>query len=374
MVALAYGIPFRKTRTIPNPNSYSPQRILILNGAHVGDTVITTSILPILRSAYPKAEIGYVTGSWASMVLRNHQELSHLHIVDHWWHNRSRESRWRKYQRYRGTRKQALREIRDANYDLALCVYPYFLPDFMDLAWAARIPVRLGFSVSLFASLATATVDVPNNFFLHQSAIQAEVLKPLQLDPEHMDQRRGVLPESSEKAIQEVCALLGVRDLESNPYRIIHMGCGDPKREKSLEFWKELAASQAAEATVVFTGQGEREESNIKAAIDGLQNCINACNRLSWDGFVAAVRHAERLYGVESMAGHLAAAVGTPCVVVYSGAAGVARWRPEGPAAIVMTNHLPCAPCQLPWGCETMDCIRKVTAQNVIQIQIGPLQ
>lgn len=367
---LVYGIPLRKAQGDPYFAKGIPKRILILNGAHVGDTVITTSIIPILRSAYPTAEIGFVAGSWASMVIRNHQDISRIHIVDHWWHNRGRESRYRKYLRYRSTRQTALREIRDARYDLALCVYPYFLPDFMNLAWAARIPVRLGFSVSLFAPLASATVNLPCSPFVHQSEIQAAVLKPLKLGLKHINQRKAVLPKSTEKAVKEVCSILGVQDLESVKYRVIHIGTGDPKREKPLEFWRKLATAVSRNAMVVFTGQGTREEKNIQSIMEGLDNSVNACNKLSWDGFVATVRHAELLYGVESMAGHVAAAVETPCVVVYSGAAGVARWRPYGSATTVITNHLPCAPCHLPWGCETMDCIRNVTVQDVIKIEI----
>ena len=375
LVWLAYGIPFRRASGAPLSTMAVPRRILVLNGAHVGDTVITTSIIPILRSAYPAAEVGFVVGSWASMVIQNHPDISRIHIVDHWWHNRSRDNRLRKYLRYRSTRKTALSEIRDAHYDLALCVYPYFLPDFVDLAWAARIPVRLGFSVSLFAPLASATVEIPVSPFVHQSEIQAAVLGPLKLDRAHKDKRKAVLPESTEEAIREACSVLDVSSISDLRFRIIHIGAGDPKREKPHEFWRELAGVLAKDALVVFTGKGVREEEGVRAIMEGLDNCVNACNRLSWNGFVAAVRHAELLYGVESMAGHVAAAVGTACVVVYGGAAGVARWRPEGPAVTVMTNHLKCAPCGLPWGCETMDCIRKVTLQdlaNLSEPHVGP--
>jgi len=365
IVWLAYAIPFRERLSAALEAMEPPKRILVLAGAHVGDTVITTSIIPVLRSAYPEAEIGFLVGSWASMVIQGHQDISFVHIVDHWWHNRSRDSRLRKFLHYRKTRKAALPQIRDTGYDLALCVYPYLLPDFMDLAWKAKIPVRLGFSVSLFAPLATATVEAPSSPFVHQSAIQAEVLRPLHLDPQHTAKRKAVLPESPPSAVQELCSLFGVSDLEETRYRIIHVGCGDPRREMPLDFWRDLASELSRQVTLLFTGRGSREAENIGAITSGFGNCVSACDKLSWQGFVAAVRHAEVLYGVESMAGHVAAAVGTRSVVVYGGAAGVARWRPEGPA-IVMTNHVPCAPCNLPWGCETMDCMRGITPRDLI--------
>src|ERR1700757_1328965 len=69
-----------------------PKRILVLNGAHIGDIVISTSILPILRSAYPNAQIGFVTGSWSQMVLKDHPDVYFIHCVDHWWINRNGKS------------------------------------------------------------------------------------------------------------------------------------------------------------------------------------------------------------------------------------------------------------------------------------------
>ena len=366
LVSFAYGIPFRNAKFSVEAME-SPKRILVLNGAHIGDIVISTSILPILRSAYPSAEIGFVVGSWSSMVIKKHPEISFIHHLDHWFCNRNGKSFLNRYLQYRKTRKAALREIRETHYDLALCIYPYLLPDFMDLAWKAGIPVRLGFQESVFASLASATVAVPKNPFVHQGAIQAEVLRPLNLSQTHTNKRKSTLPESTPEAIEEVCKILGVAKISDAQYRIIHIGTGARYRELSVEFWRQLARLLSKKCTILFTGHGGREAAQIANIIDGLDHCVNACNAFSWDGFVAAVWHAEVLYGVESMAGHVAGAVGTRCIVVYCGAAGVARWRPEGDVT-VMSNHLDCAPCGLPNGCEKLECLRGITAQSLIDL------
>jgi heptosyltransferase-2 len=342
-----------------------PRRILLLNGAHIGDIVVSTSIIPVLRSAYPSAEIGFMDGSWSSMVLKNHPDIAFLHCIDHWLLNRNGKSFLSRYMQYRRTYKVALREIRETHYDLALCIYPYLFADFMDLAWKAGIPVRLGFQASVFVSLASAAVAVPENPFLHQGAIQAEVLRPLNLSRTHTEKRKPILPESAPEAIQEVCKLLGVARISDAHYRIVHVGSGAHFRELPVDFWRELAEELSKTHTLVFTGHGPHEAAQIAEIIDGLDHCINACNLLSWNGFVAAVRYADTLYGIESMAGHVAGAVGTRTIVVYTGTAGVARWRPEGNVT-VMSNHLECAPCGSPNGCETMACIRGVRPQDLI--------
>jgi ADP-heptose:LPS heptosyltransferase len=356
----------KKTAT---PFTGEPKRILVLNGAHLGDVVISTSILPVLRSAYPSAEIGFVTGSWSSIVIANHPDIAFSHQVDHWSLNRSDMSYIKKLRHFRKTYAIALDEIRNTGYDMAVCVFPYFLPDYMDLAWRAGIPIRLGFTNSLFASLATSVTDLPTSPFLHQAALQAEVLRPLSVSDRHMEKRKSVLPESTEEATREVSRLLNVSDIRTANYQIVHIGAGAPNREMPIKFWRDIAVSLSESQSLLFTGRGVREAAQIARVIHGLGKCINACDKLSWDGFVAAVRYANVLYGVESMAGHVAAAVDTTSIVVYSGVAGVARWRPEGTLSTVFTNHLSCAPCGNIHGCKEMTCLKNIMPVDILSSQ-----
>ena len=343
----------------------NPKRILLINGAHIGDVVISTSLLPILRSAFPSAEIGFVVGSWAEMVVSGHIDVKYVHVVDHWWLNRDTKGIHRKFAQYRRTRDQALKEIKGCNYDIAFCLHAYY-SDLLDLAWRARIPVRVAYEQSYFAPRANIRVSYPDSPFLHQGECLAELLRALPIASTHLRKRKATLSDDGCAAIQELCSLLKVTDLTQCRYRIVHMSSGAPIRELPLEIWREVAIELSKNHTLVFTGKGAREGRNISKVIQGLGSCINASDRLSWGGFVAAVRHAEMLYGVESMAGHIAAAVGTRSTVVYSGTAGVARWRPESNLSTVWTVNVPCSPCGMIGGCEHMACIRGVTSDDIL--------
>ncbi|HLH37379.1 MAG TPA: glycosyltransferase family 9 protein [Alloacidobacterium sp.] len=354
----------RNRRDNINLADVRPKRILLLNAAHIGDIVIATSLLPVLRSAYPDVEIGFAAASWSSAVLKKHPEIKWLHELDHWRLNRSRREWINKCKHYYQTRRATLKEIRQVKYDLSLSIYPCY-PDFLDLAWQANIPIRIGFRQSIFASLATHLVDFPENPFIHQGVRQAEIFKPLGLNKMHLQKRKAFLPNMDAEAVHEVCALLNVKNLGGVRYRIIHPGSGAENRELPPEFWRDIAI-KLSNSTIIFTGKGAREAKNISKIITGLGNCINACDRLTWNALIAAIRNAEIVYGVESMVGHVASAVGTKCIMFYSGAAGVARWRPEGDSVTVYTNHLPCAPCML--GCEAMLCKDNTKFQDIVKL------
>jgi ADP-heptose:LPS heptosyltransferase len=367
LVPLVYGSAFRRIPKGVARAVRNPRRILLINGLHIGDAVVATSVIPVLRNAYPCAEIGFVVGSWARMVIENHPDISYVHSVDHWMPNRQGISFLAKLRRYLKSRRVALKEIEELGYDVSISLSPQF-PDFLDLCWTAKIPVRIGFSRSIFASLASDLVDAPEDPFTHQGARMAETLRAMPIDPASLALRHSTLPPSSPSALLEVSSLFSVSNLNDVQYRIIHMGSGSQLREMPLEFWRGLAGRLSPNCKLLFTGRGSRERENIATVVRGLPNCTSACDRLSWEGFVAAVRNAEVLYGVESMAGHVASAVGTRCVVVYGGTAGVARWRPEGSRSTVFTNHVPCAPCSLPEGCKEMTCMRMVSPDDLVQI------
>jgi ADP-heptose:LPS heptosyltransferase len=347
-----------------------PRRILLMNGAHIGDVVIATSVLPVLRRAFPRAEIGFLVGTWSEMVVRNHPDVQYVHRLDHWRFNRGEQSTWQKMRRYLKMYRGVVPELRKVGYDVAIGLYPQF-PDFLNVALAAGVPVRIGFRSSIYASLATALVDDPASPLVHQGLRLAEALKPLGIGAELLQHRHSSLPPSDDAAVEELCRALGVPKLDGHPYVIVHMGTAAAQREFPLSFWRDLAVRLSAERNLVFTGRGSREKQNIAQTMAGLPNCTDACDKLSWNGFVAAVRHAQALFGVESMAGHVAGAVGTRCIVVYNGAAGVARWRPEGSGSLVFTNHVPCAPCLRPMGCPEMHCMQGFHASDVIRIGLN---
>ena len=347
-----------------------PKRILLINGAHLGDVVIATSLLPILKSAYPNAQFGFLTASWSHPVVRNHPDVSFTHCVDHWRMNRGKGSAMQKRFQYWKTRRKALKEIRSFGYDVSVSMHPW-RADFLPLAWQAAIPVRLAFSGGLFAPLATAVADYPEHTrFIHQSECQAKLLRLLDIAEVHMAKRQASLAPSRQEDLAEVCHLLGLSSIDEAPYCVVHMGAGSPVRELAAAFWREVASQLAEGQRVLFTGRGSREWSNAAEVTDGIPNCVNACDHLSWEGLVAAIRHARTFYGVDSMASHVAAAVSTECVAMYAGMNNQARFRPESKNATVWSNALPCSACERQFGCAAMTCMQGFDPAQIVRIDV----
>ena len=289
-----------------------PRKLLLTHLLHLGDVLLMTSLLPMFKRAIPDLEIGVVVGSWAQSIVHNHPLISKVHFLDHWKINRSLDSRFQKWRRYRQMYRVVLREIQ--GYDIAIECSPYF-PNTISLITRARIPVRIGYSSGGLGPLLT-----------HELPWTGEEKSMA----EHMADLAALVVERS--PLQMVLPPLPVVPISlPKQYLVIHVGSGDVRKEWPKEFWRQSCERlSAAGHFLVFSGKGPREREMIAYISNGLPRALNVCDRLSWLETVALIRDARLLVGVDTATGHAAAAVEAPAVLIYNGIHSIAHWKPLG--------------------------------------------
>ena len=87
---------------------------------------------------------------------------------------------------------------------------------------------------------------------------------------------------------------------------------------------------------------------------------VNLAGRLDLKALGAMIAQARLFIGVDSAPMHLAAAVGTPTVVLF-GPSGPYNWRPWGEGHLVLTKDFDCQPCGRD-GCDGTKISRCLTA------------
>jgi heptosyltransferase-2 len=332
-----------------------PRRVLVANIAHLGDVLYSTGVLPALREAFPGARIGFLAGSWSAVLLAGHPLIDRLHTFDHARLNRSSAGPLARLRRHLASRSRAVAEIRAAGYDAAIDLYPHF-PNAVGLLRAAGVPVRVGYTSGGFGPLLTHPVDWPLRDW-HVSDYHAHLLNHLPL-PAPL---AGPLPPALPRPWGSLPSGLPAGFLQ------VHPCSGNALKEWPLDNWRRLAQALVARGhRLVLTGGGPREQQACAALAGGLPGCVDCSGRLGWAEFVAVAAAARVVVGVDSIAGHLAAALGTPAVVVSTGITGDRLWAPLGPAVVRLSHPLPCAPCWRSRGCPGMSCVRNVGVQAVL--------
>jgi len=140
------------------------------------------------------------------------------------------------------------------------------------------------------------------------------------------------------------------------------------------ENWRELLGRIAAKfpgCGLMLAGAPEEAEASEFAAGDWLANgggpVVNLCGKLTPRESAAAFARAKLFLGHDSGPMHLAAAVGTPTVTVFSGKNIPKQWWPFGPRHRVVYHRVEC------WGCnfevcieEKKKCITSITVDEVM--------
>ena len=357
------GMTERGSRLTPLSKD-SVKRLLICNGAHLGDIVTVLSVIPAVRANYPDAEIGLVIGSWTLPLVEGHPDIAHIHIVDAWMrHNRAPIAKWRKLRRYLATRWRALRDIRAVGYDCAVDTY-FYGEHSQVLMWQAGIPVRVAYDRRGFPALLTHPVPWRDQD-RHIADYHLELLRKLPGSwPRAMTQY--VLPAPPKEAAATVATTLDDPAVARGSYIVIHPGTGAVTREWPRTSWAQLMTTlESTDVRLVLTGVGARECDTANWLAHEVPSAINLAGQLSFSEFRALLAGAKAVVGVESLAVHLAAAAGVPTVAIWSGITRPAQWAPLGDNVHLVRSPLDCAPCLRPNGCSSMACLNGLAVPTV---------
>ena len=290
-----------------------PKRILLANGAHLGDVLIATQVIPSIKKKYPDAEIGFLSGSWSKQVLLQTPNIDHIHIFDHIYLNRSSKNIFQHLK----TRKKALQEIKALSYDMAIDLYSYF-PNCLPLLWVAKIPTRIGFTSGGFGPLLTQKIDW--------------------IDKPVFESYKNLLP-----YLEKPPSL----SREKKEHITLHISSGHATGEWPIASWKKLIES-LQHHKLIFTGKGKRERLRVEEAIQGFSHCENRVDQLSWKELAEQVSTSRFLICVDTGVMHLAAIYSVPTVVIFSDQTDPLEWKPNSDVVYTFSNDVdPSAICEV---------------------------
>ena len=136
-----------------------------------------------------------------------------------------------------------------------------------------------------------------------------------------------------------------------------------PNKNWPDAYWDILISRLRERATVIELGEASDTDSPVAEA-----NYIDLRGRTSLDGLVAAIAAADLYVGPSSGPSHIAAAAGTPEVVIYGGFEP-APYTPY-PTRIALTSHPPCSPCWLqtpcPYDRKCLSAISPATVEDAV--------
>ena len=353
-------------KVLPSPShlplTANPREILVCNQAHIGDVILASSALPVLKAAFPYAKIGFLVHPASTDVLTGNPHVERVHTHEHWKLNRRKIPFWNKVKAHFRSRSNAIREIKAVGYDLAIDLYHYF-PNSIPLLFSTGIPLRLGWTSGGFGDLLTHALDWE---YAPESAVEwtKRLLGMIEPCREHIALARPQLYSTQGVALEwdRIAVQHGIRA----GYASFHLGAGGAHKRWPEEHWKELAKlCLDAGWPIALLGHGKEDEQACRRIASLSSDIFDLSGKLSWPLMAEAIGHSHFLVGLESACAHVAAARNVPGVCIYSGIFHHSVWRPVHPMARVLVHPTPCSPCHISGGCEGMECVRRTTAETV---------
>jgi len=329
----------RKTGQSPGAAGQSPgepRRILVVQLDHLGDAILSTGMISVLRRRYPRASIEVLTGEWNRDLFAAIDDVDRVHVSRLNRFSRGGRFGWPLAVFWWGWR------LRRRRIDLGIDVrgeFPLAL-----ILWLCGARRRLGWAAGGGGFLLTDSPRfVPGRPETESrgallSELGIAVAKPQELWPVFH------CPASARQSVRRRLARQGPR----GRFVALHVSAGTAAKQWPVEHWQTLVGRLVVEHGLEVVLVGTEADGAIARSIlagetwPGVYDWTGRSNVLE---LAALFEEAEVVVGADSGPAHLAAAVGRPVVVLASGTNIASQWQPPGRHVTVVKNTVDCSPC-----------------------------
>ena len=309
----------------------SVERVLVVKLRSIGDTVLATPSLIALRRFLPNAQIDILLEDWVAPVLDGLDEIDNVISIR------------------KGTaeRLRVARDLRRQKYDVAFNLHGGTTATFLTRVSGARHRIGLeNYQYSfLYNHLLSSPVDFWGRTDLHSAEQQLALLGAVGV-PVH-DPPRTQLAVTQEALTSVEKRLAETRSYEDpeKPLALLHPSTAFYTKQWPIENFSQTAEYLAGIGFSVVAIASKTENTVLHELIARASVPITVFDDLSLPEITALASKASVFVGNDSGIAHIAAAVGTPSVVIF-GSSNRVHWRPwtDAPNEIVFTPF-DCQPC-----------------------------
>ncbi len=300
-------------------------RILLVQTAFLGDTILVTPLIRAVRSLFPDSQIDILVIPQTAGVLQNNPHLNKIILFDK---RRDKKSAF----------THTLKRLKNEHYDLAITAHSSFTTGL--LLKLAAIPQRIGFDRNPIRFFLTQTVPVPSTG--HTIEKNLALLKPF--SHRKFPIQTEIFPSHKEKYLaQNLLQRLNA----DRPKIAIAPGSVWPTKRWPKNYYAELIKNIKNEFSLIFIGsQAERELCTWIIEQAGAQAAMNLAGELSLLQSAAVIERCDLMLCNDSGALHLANAMQTDVFAFFGPTVKKFGFYPFRPNDFVFEiPHLSCRPC-----------------------------
>ncbi|MCB9800515.1 MAG: lipopolysaccharide heptosyltransferase II [Candidatus Omnitrophica bacterium] len=336
------------------------KKILLIKLGAMGDLILITPSLRMIRNRYPKAHISLLVDKALAPLISTSPYLNEVIMID------------RKKLSKVGYLLKWAKKLRRESFDLSV--------DFQNTKWThllsalSGIPARYGFARGKFGFLVNRpdknfeTVDAPVK---HQFRILTK-LGISKLD----DELELPLDAEAEDRIEQLLTRKNEMSLSPRVGFVMESSEHWPTKRWPFEHFRQLAGElvRKCDCDIVLIGSGQEPEKAEELRALHPHKILNLSGKTNLKDLVSLIKRLDVIVTGDTAPLHVAAAVGTR-IVSFFGPTDPRRHMPPAEDSIVLTRHLACQPCYS-GVCrmeEQLACMKKISVQEVFNAVLKQL-
>jgi ADP-heptose:LPS heptosyltransferase len=344
----------------PRRRPLDAQRVCIYRIGNIGDTACAIPAMHAIRRAYPGAHLTLLTSPGKTGSVGARELLDGVSWIDEIvvYHAEDIATSH--------GRLELIRDLRARQFDVWIelpAVAASLVTQFRNLAVARAVGVRWGFGWRYEPRIAAQAQSQAGDFPDEVDRLLALVREagfagsgddfPLELSDSTRETVTGLLDQAGVTAAELVIAFAPGAKLEPNRWPL----------ERFIEVGKNLAARGCR--IVVLGGASEAPMCERIASAIG-RNAASLAGKTTVRESCEVLTRCAMLICNDSGVQHLAAAVGTPCVSLFTRREFPGMWWPHGPQHQVLMENVECHTCFLDVCPHDNKCIKAIGVDEVI--------
>ena len=328
------------------------RKLLVIRLRSIGDTVLTTPSLVALRRFLPHTSIDILLEDWVAPVLDGSPLVDRVISIPR--HSNA-------------ARARIARDLHRTGYDVVYNLHGGTTATFLARASGAR--QRVGYAHYQYARLHNHVAPSPQEIWSRPTLHSAEQqLALIGWTGVPVSDRPATQLAVTERAARSVAARLAAHKINSEPVALIHPAAAFETKQWPTENFARVIDEVAARGLTPVVIVAPKEKQVLDSVVQQSSARVIGLTDLSLPEVTALAARAQLFVGNDSGIAHMAAAVSTPCVVIF-GSSNVAHWRPwTTNQNEVVREEMNCQPCH-GYFCaefETPQCILRIPVERVV--------
>jgi len=337
------------------------RNILVIILKHIGDVLVATPVFTALKEAYPRSHLSVLVDRGTEDMVTLNPAVDEVIILD-------RAEDAPPFARFFRQAAFAV-NLRRKRFDLVLELSAGDRGAFLGFFTGA--PERIGFEPKkrtflgrhhAFTRLVRISTTTQHMVDYNLSVVRA-------LGIEHSEKRLSIFwSKEDSNACKELMSENGL--CENEPYVVMH-----PTSRWLFKAWNsrgyasvcDYIAEKYGIPVVVTSAPDNKEKKRVEEIFSFVKSRpIDLSGMLSLKQLAFCISKSILFIGVDSAPMHIAAAVGTPIIVLF-GPSGDHMWGPWGNGHIVIKKGWPCQPCGRDGcnGSKISQCLEAITPEEV---------